>query len=86
MRLVSKMVLAALAVGLCSTSASAAVTLVGSTPLASHPGPAAGEIMVWDFDSIADSRFTYTGNVVANPGIPSVAAEPKVFAPGIFSA
>ena len=45
MRLVSKMVLAALAVGAYTTSASAAVNLDHSTGLSLNPGPGAGEVM-----------------------------------------
>ena len=75
MRLVSKLALAAFALGTISTSASAAVMLDHSTGLSLSPGPALGETLVWDFNGIADPRFSYIGNVLPAGGN-SVAAPP----------
>jgi hypothetical protein len=76
MRLASKLAIAAFVFGAASTSASAAVVLDHSTGLSLSPGPAIGETVVWDFDGIADARFSYIGNVIAPGGIVGVAAPP----------
>jgi hypothetical protein len=75
MRFLSKMAVAGLALGLCSTAASAAVNLDHSTGLSFLPGPASGESMVWDFDSIANPNFSFTGSVFIG-NHPNVAAPP----------
>ena len=68
MRVISKMVLAALAMGALTTSASAAVNIASSHPF----DPAGtrlgtGESLVWNFNTVfnpvADSHFTYNGQV-----------------------
>ena len=75
MHIVSKMAVAALALGFCSTAASAAVNLTGSTGLSSHPDHAIGETMVWDFDSIHAAGFTFSGSTFTG-NHPLVAAPP----------
>jgi hypothetical protein len=75
MRLIRDAVLVAAILGGFSTQAFAVVTLVGSTGLSLDPGPAAGQVMVWNFDGIADPRFSYSGNVYS-ASIPGTAAEP----------
>jgi len=68
MRVISKMLLAALALGALTTSASAAVTLTAShafDPAATRLG--SGESLVWNFNTVfnpvADSHFSYVGQV-----------------------
>lgn len=75
MRFISKMAVAALALGFCSTAASAAVNLTGSTGLSFHPGPAIGELMLWDFDAIHVPNFTFSGSTFIG-NHPNVAAPP----------
>jgi hypothetical protein len=75
MNVASKLLLAALAFGACSTSASAVVALNHSTGLSLHPGVGAGETMVWNFDAIHDTaHFSYTGSTFSSTT--SMAAEP----------
>jgi hypothetical protein len=76
MRFVTKLAVAAIALSAYSTAASAAVNLDHATGLSLAPGPGAGEVMVWDFDSTMDTtHFSFTGNTypVSNP---TVAAAP----------
>src|SRR5579872_2322254 len=76
MNIASKILFAALAFGACSTSASAVVALNHSTGLSTNPGPAAGEVMVWNFDAIHDTaHFSYSGSTFSS-SITNVAAEP----------
>jgi hypothetical protein len=75
MRFVTKLAVAAIALSAYSTAASAAVLLDHATGLSLNPGPAAGETMVWDFDGIANSHFTFVGNTYAVSS-PTVAAAP----------
>jgi hypothetical protein len=76
MNVASKLLLAALAFGACSTSASAVVALNHSTGLSLHPGVGAGETMVWNFDAIHDTaHFSYTGSTFTSD-ILNVAAAP----------
>jgi len=73
MRFIAKLAGAAVALAALTTSASAAVSLVGSTAFDS--APAAGETMVWNFDAIHDSHFSYSGLTFAAT-VPGLAAEP----------
>jgi len=74
MRFIAKLAGAAVALAALTTSASAAVSLVGSTAFDS--APAAGETMVWNFDAIHDTtHFSYSGLTFATT-VPGVAAEP----------
>ena len=74
MRIVSKLVLAALALGACTTAASAAVNFTSPNPFDGPVGP--GETMVWNFDTIMDTaQFSYSGDTFTS-SIPNVAAEP----------
>ena len=75
MRVLSKLVVAAIALGTFSTSASAAVLLASEAGLSTLPGVGAGETMVGDFDGIANSHFGFTGNVFTH-SITNLAAEP----------
>ena len=76
MRLATQLAVTAFVVGALTTSASAAVNLSGSTGLSLSPGPAIGETMVWNFDSIMDTtHFSYTGNVFSGP-VGIIAAPP----------
>lgn len=73
MRVIARLALATVAVAALTTTASAAVTLVGSTPFDS--APAAGESMVWNFNGIADSHFTFAGTTFPT-SVSGVAAAP----------
>jgi len=73
MRVFAKFALAAVALAALTTSASAAVNLAGSTAFDSPPAP--GESMVWNFDGIADSHFTFFGTTFPAT-VPGLAAEP----------
>jgi hypothetical protein len=74
MRVFAKLALAAVALAALTTTASAAVNLAGSTAFDS--APAAGESMVWNFDSIQDTtHFTFAGSTFGAT-IPGFAAEP----------
>jgi len=80
MRVLSKFVLAAIALGALTTTASAAVNLVGEAGLSTNPGPGLGETMVWNFDTgitaIEDTtHFSFSGSVFASPVV-NVAAAP----------
>ncbi|HXS07756.1 MAG TPA: PEPxxWA-CTERM sorting domain-containing protein [Rhizomicrobium sp.] len=73
MRVLSKLVVAAIALGALTTTASAvtpitegSVTLYDYTGLSGHPGPAAGETLVWNFNQVVNpiedtAHFNYTG-------------------------
>jgi hypothetical protein len=74
MAIIAKLAGAAIALAALTTSASAAVSLVGST--AFDAAPAAGESMVWNFDAIHDTtHFSYVG-LTFPATVPGVAAEP----------
>lgn len=74
MRYSLRMALAALALGACTTAASAAVTFTSPNPYDTN-GYGLGESLVWDFDSVADPNFSYFGPVLPF-SIPGVAAAP----------
>jgi hypothetical protein len=65
MHIVSKLVLAAFALGAVTTGASAAVNFSSPNPYDTN-GVGTNESIVWDFDGVANSNFTYTGGVYAN--------------------
>jgi len=74
MRVFARLALAAVAVAALTTTASAAVNLVGSTAFDS--APALGESIVWNFDAIHDTtHFSYVG-LTFPATVPGVAAEP----------
>jgi hypothetical protein len=73
MRVLSKLVLAAVALGAFTTSASAvvpitsdAITLYDYTGLSTNPGPASGETLVWNFNQVVNpiedtTHFNFSG-------------------------
>ena len=77
MRILSKLVLAGAILGaytmVASTAASAAVAFTSPSPF--DPGITAPEVMVWDFDTIANSNFSYTGPTFTS-NVFNIAAEP----------
>jgi hypothetical protein len=83
MRAISKLILAGIVLGALTTTASAAVNLVSSTPFAlgdssSIAGGYTPGTLVWDFEGgINDlSNFSFTGGATSNTSTPNVAAEP----------
>jgi len=86
MRVLSKLVLAAIALGALTTSASAvtivhgAATLANEAGLSTNPGPGSGEVIVWNFNTggtaIEDTtHFSFTGNIFIGL-TPNIAAPP----------
>jgi|SRR5579871_2935855 len=79
MRLVSRLALAGFALGVLSTSASAAVVLVATPGVVTNPAH-----LVWDFNATENSNFSYVGDVFAG-SINNIAADPGG-ATGFFGA
>jgi hypothetical protein len=86
MRVLSKFVLAAIALGAFTTAASAApiihgsITLANEAGLSTNPGPALGETLVWNFNQVVNpiedtTHFSFTGNTFIHL-TPDVAAPP----------
>jgi hypothetical protein len=86
MRFVTKLAIAAIALSAYSTAASAAISLGTPVGLSTNPGPAAGESIVWNFNTAADAlaghpviedmvHFSFVGNTYATSN-PTVAAAP----------
>jgi len=74
MRIFAKLALTAVALAALTTTASAAVNLVGSTPFDS--APAAGESIVWNFDTTNDTtHFSFFGTTFPT-SVLGVAAAP----------
>jgi len=74
MRVFAKLALTAIALAALTTTASAAVNLVGSTPFDS--APAAGESIVWNFDTTMDTtHFSFFGTTFPT-SVLGVAAAP----------
>ena len=70
MRILSKLTLAAIALGALTTTASAAVNFTSPNPYDTN-GFGPGESLVWDFDAVADTtHFTFSGSTFAmsSPG------------------
>jgi hypothetical protein len=74
MHIVSKLVLAAFALGTVTTGASAAVNFTTPNPFDTN-GVGPGESIVWDFDGIQNSNYTYTGGTYTG-ATPTVVAPP----------
>lgn len=74
MRLFSKMALVAVALSAFTTGASAAVNFTSPYEYDTH-GYGPGESLVWDFDTVFNSNFSYTGMVYSGP-VPNIAAPP----------
>jgi hypothetical protein len=81
MRIMSKLALAAVALGMCTTAASAAVNLTSPSAFgATAYGP--GQSLVWNFSNVENSNFTYTGffsSGVYNYTSPNWVQEPAGF-------
>jgi len=86
MRVLSKLVLAAVALGALTTTASAvtivngSVTLANEAGLSTNPSPAAGETLVWNFNQVVNpiedtTHFSFTGDTFFG-NHPNVAAPP----------
>jgi hypothetical protein len=74
MRWFSKSALAAIALCVSTTAASAAVNFTSPNPFDTN-GYGPGESLVWDFDSVATPGFAYFGGVLPF-SIPGIAAAP----------
>jgi len=74
MRFIGKSALVAIALGAFTTAASAAVNFTTPFPYDTN-GVGPGEPIVWDFDSVFNPNFSYTGNTYTGP-VTNIAAPP----------
>jgi hypothetical protein len=74
MRFIGKSALVAIALSAFTTAASAAVNFTSPAPFDTN-GYGPGESLVWDFDSVFNPNFSYTGQTYSGP-VANIAAPP----------